>query len=209
MKIPIGKHGNITQTMPNDTSARARRARSSYKFKNATSPWREWRYPMKNPMNRKYFWLPGSVEGGRRSLPSLGRSQWSASSKRGETARPKRSKLPKMGALARMAVKRTKTVSKPPHRAPRVRGASGHPPHPFSAKVVMERENPIFGPLVAPLSPEGRLNIPPFPHGRSMIHGRLVRYMAFAGVFVAGYRVTRSAKNAVFSNKIVKYIRMY
>ena len=151
MKIPIGKHGNITQTMPNDTSARARRARSSYKFKNATSPWREWRYPMKNPMNRKYFWLPGSVEGGRRSLPSLGRSQWSASSKRGETARPKRSKLPKMGALARMAVKRTKTVSKPPHRAPRVRGASGHPPHPFSAKVVMERENPIFGPLVAPL----------------------------------------------------------
>ena len=153
MKIPIGKHGNITQTMPNDTSARARRARSSYKFKNATSPWREWRYPMKNPMNRKYFWLPGSVEGGRRSLPSLGRSQWSASSKRGETARPKRSKLPKMGALARMAVKRTKTVSKPPHRAPRVRGASGHPPHPFSAKVVMERENPIFGPLVAPLSP--------------------------------------------------------
>ena len=47
MKIPIGKHGNITQTMPNDTSARARRARSSYKFKNATSPWREWRYPMK------------------------------------------------------------------------------------------------------------------------------------------------------------------
>ena len=152
MKIPIGKHGNITQTMPNDTSARARRARSSYKFKNATSPWREWRYPMKNPMNRKYFWLPGSVEGGRRSLPSLGRSQWSASSKRGETARPKRSKLPKMGALARMAVKRTKTVSKPPHRAPRVRGASGHPPHPFSAKVVMERENPIFGPLVAPLN---------------------------------------------------------
>ena len=151
MKIPIGKHGNITQTMPNDTSARARRARSSYKFKNATSPWREWRYPMKTPMNRKYFWLPGSVEGGRRSLPSLGRSQWSASSKRGETARPKRSKLPKMGALARMAVKRTKTVSKPPHRAPRVRGASGHPPHPFSAKVVMERENPIFGPLVAPL----------------------------------------------------------
>ena len=152
MKIPIGKHGNITQTMPNDTSARARRARSSYKFKNATSPWREWRYPMKNPMNRKYFWLPGSVEGGRRSLPSLGRSQWSASSKRGETARPKRSKLPKMGALARMAVKRTKTVSKPPHRAPRVRGASGRPPHPFSAKVVMERENPIFGPLVAPLN---------------------------------------------------------
>ena len=155
MKIPIGKHGNITQTMPNDTSARARRARSSYKFKNATSPWREWRYPMKNPMNRKYFWLPGSVEGGRRSLPSLGRSQWSASSKRGETARPKRSKLPKMGALARMAVKRTKTVSKPPHRAPRVRGAPGHPPHPFSAKVGMERENPIFGPLVAPLGSGG------------------------------------------------------
>ena len=38
MKSPIGKHGNITQTVPNDTSARARRARSSYKFKNVTSP---------------------------------------------------------------------------------------------------------------------------------------------------------------------------
>ena len=56
-----------------------------------------------------------------------------------------------MGALARMAVKRTKTVSKPPHRAPRVRGAPGRPPHPFPAKVGMERENPNFGPLVAPL----------------------------------------------------------
>ena len=33
---------------------------------------------------------------------------------------------------------------------PRVRGAPGRPPHPFSAKVGMERENPIFGPLVAP-----------------------------------------------------------
>ena len=33
-----------------------------------------------------------------------------------------------------------------------MRGASGRPPHPFSAKVGMERENPNFGPLVAPLS---------------------------------------------------------
>ena len=64
MKIPIGKHGNITQTMPNDTSARARRARSSYKFKNATSPWREWRYPMKKPYEQKIFLAARIGEGG-------------------------------------------------------------------------------------------------------------------------------------------------
>ena len=69
MKSPIGKHGNITQTVPNDTSARARRARSSYKFKNVTSPWREWRYPMKKPYEQKIF-LAARIGGGEEEVPT-------------------------------------------------------------------------------------------------------------------------------------------
>ena len=52
----------------------------------------------------------------------------------------------------------------------------------------------------------GWLKISPFPHGRSMIHGCLVRGRHLQGFLWVGIMVSQKC---CFSNKIVKYIWIY
>ena len=55
-----------------------------------------------------------------------------------------------MGALARVAVKRTKTVPKPPHRACRVRGHRATLPARFRPKLEWNARIRILGPWLPP-----------------------------------------------------------